>query len=188
MDFNSQPGTASIIQEQLLPNGQSGTGIIGEVHIPRHSTTPSVCRRIIQDWSQHQGLVVCYGDATGGAQGSARVQGSDWQLVQAELKPVFGRNLHFRVPQSNPRERVRVNAVNSRLKAADGTIRLMIDPMKCPNVVRDFEGVRLLEGGSGEIDKKADPHLSHLSDGIGYYIEKEFPIASRCGGMVRWEI
>jgi hypothetical protein len=83
---------------------------------------------------------------------------------------------------------VRVNAVNSRLKAADGTVRMMVDPQRAPNVIRDFEGVRLLEGGSGEINKKSDPHLSHLSDGIGYYVEKEFPIVSRAGGMVRWEI
>lgn len=47
---------------------------------------------------------------------------------------------------------------------------------------------RPVQGGSGEIDKAADPHLSHLSDGIGYYAEKEFPIVSRAGGMVRWEI
>jgi hypothetical protein len=56
---------------------------------------------------------------------------------------------------------------------------LMVDPVKAPHVVKDFEGVRLLEGGSGEIDKKADPHLSHLSDGVGYYCAKEFPIVSR---------
>jgi len=187
-DFNTTPGSASIVQEQLLPNGQSGTGIIGEVHIPRHSTTPAVCRKIAEQWGQHQGVVLCYGDATGGAQGSARVQGSDWQLVRNELTPVFGRNLSFRVPQANPRERVRVNAVNSRLKSADGTVRLMVDPQKAPMVVRDFEGVRLLEGGSGEIDKKADPLLSHWTDGIGYYVEREFPLVSRTGGMVRWTI
>jgi hypothetical protein len=127
----------------------------------------------------HKGVVYCHGDATGGAQGSARVQGSDWQLVRAELSPVFGRNLNFRFPQANPKERVRINAVNSRLRAADGTIRMMIDPVRCPNVVKDFEGVRLLEGGSGEIDKKIDPHLSHLSDSIGYYISKEFPLRTR---------
>jgi hypothetical protein len=187
-DFNASPGCSAVAQEQLLPNGQSGTAIVGEVHIPRHSTTPAVCRKLLEMFGDHKGIVLCYGDATGGAQGSARVQGSDWQLVRAELSPAFGRNLNFRVPQSNSRERVRVNAVNSRLKAADGTIRLMVDPQKAPSVVRDFEGVRLLEGGSGEIDKKADPHLSHLSDSIGYYIAKEFPLTDFMGGMVRWTI
>jgi hypothetical protein len=43
-------------------------------------------------------------------------------------------------------------------------------------VVRDFEGVQLLEGGSGEIDKKRNHELSHISDGVGYYVTKQFPI------------
>jgi hypothetical protein len=44
--------------------------------------------------------------------------------------------------------------------------------------VKDLEGVRLLKGGSGEIDKAADPDLTHISDGPGYYIAKEFPISN----------
>jgi hypothetical protein len=179
MDFNIQPGTAAICQELWLPSMCEGTAVIGEVVIPRHSTTPAVCRRIAQDWGSHRGPVHVYGAATGGSQGSSRVSGSDWQLVQAELRPVFGDRLSLRVPPSNPRERVRLNAVNSRLKSAAGDIRLMVDAVKAPHTVKDFEGVRLLEGGSGEIDKKADPHLSHLSDGVGYYCAKEFLIVSR---------
>jgi hypothetical protein len=41
-----------------------------------------------------------------------------------------------------------------------------------------------VKGGSGEIDKKANPELSHLSDGIGYYIWKEFPVRKVEDGMV----
>jgi hypothetical protein len=44
-------------------------------------------------------------------------------------------------------------------------------------VVRDLEGVRTLEGGSGEIDKKVDPRLTHISDALGYYVDYRFPIA-----------
>jgi hypothetical protein len=185
MDFNIRPGSSAICQEMYLPHqpGQQvqleGTGVIGEVSIPRHSTTQAVCRRIAQDWGSHRGPVYVYGDATGGAQGSSRLAGSDWDIVRAELRPVFGDRVSLRVPPANPRERVRLNAVNSRLKSAAGDIRLMVDPVKAPNVVKDFEGVRLLEGGSGEIDKKADPLLSHWTDGIGYYCAKEFPIIAR---------
>ena len=179
LDFNIQPGSASIIQEQRLPNGLDGTGVIGEVHIPRHSTTPAVCRKIVQEWGEHPSPVLVYGDATGGAQGSSRVAGSDWDLVKAELRPVFGNRLSIKVPHANPRERARVNAMNSRLMSAAGDIRLMVDPIKAPTVVKDFEGVRLLEGGSGEIDKKIDPKLSHWTDGIGYYCAAEWPVEQR---------
>lgn len=178
-DFNVEPGVAAVTQEQVLPNGVDGTGVIGEVHIPRNSNTPAVCRRLIADWGAHQGPIRCYGDATGGARGSAKVQGSDWDLIRAELRPVFGDRLSFPVRPSNPPERSRINAVNTRLMAGDGTIRLMVNPAKAPNVVRDLEGVRVLAGGSGEIDKKADKRLTHISDALGYYIEYEFPVVSR---------
>lgn len=176
LDFNVEPGCAVISQEQTLPNGELGTGVIGEVWIPRNSSTPAVCRKIAQDWGEHPGPVHVYADATGGARGSARVMGSDIDLVKNELRPVFGDRIHFRIPQANPPERVRVNAMNSRLKAADGTIRLMVDSAKAPHVVRDLEGVQLLEGGSGEIDKKANPELTHISDALGYMVSREFPI------------
>ena len=175
LDFNVEPGVAAILQEQKLPNGLDGTGVIGEVHIPRNSTTPAVCRKIAQLHGDHFGPVHVYGDATGGARGSARVMGSDWDLVRAELRPVFGDRLSIRVPAANPAERARVNAVNSRLMSAAGDIRLMVDPVKAPNVVRDLEGVRLLVGGSGELDKRADPKLSHISDALGYYVQRVFP-------------
>jgi hypothetical protein len=122
-DYNVEPGCSVISQEQTLPNGVLGTGVIGEVWIPRNSSTPAVCRRLIQDWGHHPGQVYVYSDATGGARGSARVLGSDIELVKNELRPTFGDRIHFRIPPANPPERVRVNAMNSRLKAADGTIR-----------------------------------------------------------------
>lgn len=178
-DFNVEPGVAVVCQEQKLPSGVTGTGVIGEVHIPRNSNTPAVCRKIAADWGEHAGHVRLYGDATGGARGSARVQGSDWDLVRAELRPVFGDRVDVRVPPANPSERSRVNAVNTRLRSGDGTIKLMVDPAKAPNVVRDLEGVRLLAGGSGEIDKRIDGRLTHLSDALGYYIVKEFPVLQK---------
>lgn len=192
-DFNVEPGVCAVTQEQVLPGQYErgpggamlldkpiiGTGTIGEVHIPRNSNTPAVCRKLIEDWKNHQGPVRCYGDATGGARGTAKVQGSDWDLIKAELRPVFGERLSFRVPAANPAERARVNAMNTRLLTGDGVIRLMVDPARAPNVVKDLEGVRTLAGGSGEIDKKATPALTHISDGLGYYVEAEFPVVKR---------
>jgi len=175
-DFNVAPGIAAICQEQHLPSGQYGTGVIGEVHIPQHSNTVRVCNRLIQDWGHHRGKILCYGDASGGAGGSAKVAGSDWDLVRKTLKEKFGDRLDFRVPSANPSERARINAVNTRLKSISGEVRLMVDPRFAPNVVIDFEGVRLVKGGSGEIDKKATPKLTHVTDAIGYYVFYEFPV------------
>jgi hypothetical protein len=178
-DFNVEPGVAAVTQEMKLPNGSDGTGVIGEVHIPRNSNTPAVCRRLVKDWGTHQGQVRCYGDATGGARGSAKIEGSDWELIAKELRPVFGQRLDVRIKSHNPKERARINSVNSRLRTASGIVKMMVDAHKAPNVVKDLEGVTLLEGGSGEIDKKIAPMLTHVSDAIGYYIEYEYPVAER---------
>lgn len=184
-DFNVEPGVAAICQEMYLPlqpDRQApleGLGVIGEVFIPRNSNTPAVCRRIMQDWGNHAGPVRLYGDATGGSRGSAKVSGSDWELIRATLNEAFGSRMDFRVPRANPQERVRVNALNALLMNADGDIRLMVDVNRCPNMMNDLDGVRLLKGGAGEIDKKADPKLSHLSDSLGYLVFREFPIVDR---------
>jgi len=202
LDFNVDPGVMVICQEMEFPatpneqapveikgrkmfanvkhTGRSGTGAIGEVHIPRNSNTPAVVRKFAADWKGHNGRIFVYGDATGGSRGTAQTEGSDWDLVKKELRKSFKEEqLHFRVPRSNPTERARINAVNTRLMSGDGDVRLMVDPVACPMLVKDFEGVRLLAGGSGELDKKIDPKLTHLTDSIGYYIVKEFPIISK---------
>jgi hypothetical protein len=175
LDFNVAPGVAAVCQEQRLPSGEDGTGVIGEVYIPRNSNTPAVCRRLVADWGRHEGRVIVYGDATGGARKTSAVGGNDWDLVRDELRPIFKDRLSFKVPRANPSERSRINAVNTRLLNHAGQVRTMVDPGKAPHVVKDFEGVRLLQGGSGELDKKADPELSHISDGLGYYVVYEFP-------------
>jgi hypothetical protein len=177
-DFNVNPGVCAVAQQMQLPNGLLGVGVIGEVYIPQNSNTPAVCRKLIADWEGHEGRIFCYGDATGGAKGTAKIKGSDWDLVKAELRPVFGGRVFYKVPRANPREKVRVNCVNSLLMNGAGEIRLMVDPAKAPHVVKDFEGVQWLKGGAGEIDKAANPLLTHLTDGIGYCIVIEYPIHS----------
>ena len=168
-DFNVSPAICVIAQED---NRKNCTNVIGEVYIPRNGNTVAVCHRIINDWGNHKGDVLCYGDATGGARGTSQVRGSDWDIVKEELRMVFKDRLKMRVPRSNPRERVRVNAMNARMKNASGDIRLLVDERKAPMTVLDLEGVILLEGGSGEIDKKADPSLTHLTDALGYYVQR----------------
>lgn len=185
-DFNVAPGVACVVQEQplplagiLSPGWLEGTGVIGEVWIPRNSNTPAVCKKLIKDWGDHRGLVYCYGDATGGASGTAQTQGSDWDLIRDAMRRHFGDRVIFRQFRANPPQRARINAVNSRLKNGLGEVRLMVDPSRAPHVYKDLEGVIVLEGGSGEIDKKGNPELTHISDALGYYVAREFKVLAR---------
>lgn len=186
LDFNVAPGVATVVQERVV-EGKPVTCVIGEVWIPDNSNTPAVCRRLLSDWKNHAGNVEVYGDATGGARGSAKVEGSDWDLAKRILRSGegdskgFGARVSFYVKSSNPAERARVNAVNTRSRNASGEIRLLVDPTHAPHVITDLEGVRMLEGGSGEIDKKHDPKLTHISDAFGYYVEYRFPVSQVAG-------
>jgi len=180
-DFNVSPGVAAVLQEQAnvwaRPDLDSlVTCSVDEIWIRQNSNTRTVCARLIERYRNHPGLVWCFGDATGGAGGSAKVEGCDWDIIRACLKPVFGDRLRFRVPAANPRERVRVNAMNSRLMAADGRIRFLVDPVSCPHTVLDFEGTTCTPDGSGDIDKKADPMATHLTDAAGYLCVEKYPL------------
>ena len=175
LDFNVSPGVAAIGQEQTLPNGELGTGWIDEVWIERDSNTLKVMDKFLARYASHRGIVQLHGDASGGAKGSAKVAGSDWELVLQKLKPVFGSRLKAQYPKGNPSERARLNATNSRLCSALGTVRMMVDPAACPHLVLDFEGTDLDDHGA--IDKPQGTMLTHLTDAVGGYVHKVFPVA-----------
>lgn len=165
-DFNVSPGVAAIIQEHGINTFEIGPNetisvVLDEVYIPEKSNTIRVCEKILEKFKKHKNLVICYGDSTGGAKGSAKVRGSDWELIRYKLFNAFGDRLYFKIPKQNPRERQRVNAVNSRLLSFNGNVRLLIDK-QCKYTIKDFEGVRVIEGSAGEIDKTRDPKLTHL--------------------------
>lgn len=181
-DFNVSPGVAGVFQEQYYkgdkPNVDRRVPIsakIGEVWIEQESDTKLVCRELIRDWKHHTGFVYIYGDATGGAKKTSQTEGTDWDIAKAQLRPVFGERLKFRVPDSNPLERVRLNAMNTRLQTADDQIRLMLDN-RLKYSIADYEGTVLKKDGSGELDKDDDPDRTHMTDGDGYYIAEKFPL------------
>lgn len=185
-DFNVSPGVAAIVQEcyVLLPGMHRSivapfTAVIGEVYIEQSSNTELVAQKLAREWKDHRGEVRLYGDATGAIKKTQSLSGSDWDIIDRTLEPVFGKRVVHCYGASNPTERARINAVNTRLRAGmpgEEIRRLIVDPVKAPHVVKDFEGVPLVKDGSGRIDKKADRKLSHITDGIGYYIAEEYPV------------
>lgn len=186
LDFNTAPGVAVFVQEVyvLLP-GMPGcvapfTAVIGEIHIENGSNTELVSQRIVQEWKGHRGEVRLYGDATGAIKKTQSLSGSDWDIVGRTLHPAFGNRVKHCYGASNPTERSRVNALNTRLRSGlpgQYIRRLYVDPVKAPKTVKDLEGVKLLKDGTGRIDKKADNgKLSHISDALGYYVAEEYPV------------
>jgi len=177
-DFNTAPGVATFSQEcqkgqvLTLPDF-TGTGCVGEVYINKGSNTELVCGKVIQLFRQHEGIFIIDGDATGGAHKTSSDR-SDWEIVIQMFKIAFPNRVHFKVPPSNPFERDRINAVNSRLKNIKGEVSLVIDPDKCPRLVEDFDNTSLND--KGELDKPAGHKYSHMTDALGYYISRVFPV------------
>ena len=176
-DFNVSPGVAAIAQEQ-----DGTTCVIDEIWIKNDSNSLKICNELIGRYGNHEGVIYCYGDATGGARGSAKVLGSDWDLIRMRLQGHFGNRVAFRVKSHNPAEKSRINAVNSRLESISGDVGMLIDP-KCKHLIRDFNEVE--PGSDGSINKTIAPMLTHISDAIGYYIELEYPINIGFGQQIR---
>ena len=186
LDFNVSPGVAVIGQEhaydegtplwRLLgpgrPLGRVVTCWIGQVWIERDSSTPAICRVLARDWGSHKGQVLVDGDATGGLAHTSQVEGPDWQLVRNYLRPTFGDRLRVVHARSNPRQGVRVASMNARLRSADGLIHMLIDSARCQRLLRDLDETQIKPGSAGEIWKPKGTMLTHMSDAIGYYIQR----------------
>ena len=184
-DFNVDPGVAEVAQEiryhvdrplHRPEVDRYPTAWLGEVWIPQNGYVPNVCRRLLEDWGSHAGEVHLYGDPSGGARQATQTEGTAWQMIRSYLRPVFGDRLRVMVPRKDPGQRARVDAMNTRLRTADGQLHTLIDPTGCPHLVEDLESVVLVKGGTGELDK-SDLSLTHPSDAACYYHAEKHPLS-----------
>ena len=139
----------------------------------------SGARRLVQDigWD---GPIRIYGDPAGTA---AKTTGpSDHQVV----REVFaGLSVTWCIPGRAPHVRDRVSAVNGRCETMDGLRHCVIDPA-CPRLIADLEQVIFAD--NGDLDKKRNELLTHISDAFGYWVVKDFPpVTVAKGGAARVE-
>jgi hypothetical protein len=181
LDFNIDPGCSVIGQKE-----ENRVFILQEL-VLRDSHTLLACEEFLartSPWISHYPLPVhIYGDACDGRHTSA--SRTDWQIV----RDFFGRyrdryQATFHKPSSNPPVKDRVNCVNAMLQNHAGERRLYLDP-SCKELIQDLERVRWKADPNGnvlaEIDKKADPKRSHVSDAVGYMIHQEFGMREKAG-------
>ena len=165
LDFNVDPMSSVVAQI----GEDDAVEVLDEIVLSR-ATTVQACEEFAARYQRHAGGVVVYADATG-----ARMQttGKSDLLILKDffLGGEYGK-VEFLIPTSNPAVRERVQLMNSRLAAADGTCRLRVHP-KCKELIKDFEQVQYKEN-STSIDKEGDPRRSHLSDALGYLVWQEF--------------
>jgi hypothetical protein len=164
-DFNINPSTAVIWQY----HGQD-VSVWREVFITHAGgeatlAAATAAQRLLIDAGYH-GPVRLYGDPSGK---SGKTTGPSDHAV---IKSVFPAAT-WCVSLSAPHVRDRVAAVNARLQTTDGQSHMRIDPFN-RRLISDLEQVIYLD--NGELDKKTNPMLTHISDALGYGIHREFPL------------
>jgi hypothetical protein len=178
-DFNVDPATAGIGQRQ-----GDHAAVYREVRLTHRGgeatrATALRVRDLLREVGHH-GQVRVYGDATGK---SAKTTGPADHAVIRDVFPT-ARLVYLRGEPARERPRVgRQCASANRWRCHH---RLVVDP-SCTGLIADLEQV--IYAANGELDKKSNPMLTHHSDGLGYWIAKDFPIVSivRAGAMsVDW--
>ncbi len=165
-DFNVNPVTAVIGQAF-----KDECRVWREIFIPHAGgeATRAAVAKVLQLLNSRRGAIRLYGDASGTA---AKTTGpSDHAVVMAGFPGGV-----WNVPKANPHVRDRIAAVNGRCLTSDGRSHMRIDP-SCTHLISDLEQVIFAE--NGELDKKSNPMLTHISDALGYWVHQDWPPVSR---------
>jgi len=92
-----------------------------------------------------------------------------WKIVEAEFK---GWNVELR-HKSNPRIIDRVNATNSRMRSADGTVRFGYS-RKCVQLARDYDTVDLaMMSATDQGDR------THACSAVDYFMNLTYPVLTQ---------
>lgn len=159
-DFNIDPMSSVILQPQ-----EDGTIHAIDEIVLRGSNTEEVCDELEKRYWRYTKQVYLFPDPAGQYRQHARGE-SDLDIFRERG---FAKQ---RFHRKHPPVADRVNAVNRMLKAADGKVRLLVDP-KCKHLISSLEQT-IYKRGSREIDKDAD--IEHSADAIGYCIHYQFPV------------
>lgn len=159
-DFNIDPMSSVILQPQ--PNGD--VWAVDEI-VLYSSNTEETCDKLDEKFWRYQENIIIYPDPAGGHRQHARGE-SDVDIFKDRG---FER---IKYHKKHPPIADRVNAVNRMLMTGDGRIRLRIDA-SCKTLISSLEQTIYKPGGR-DIDKSGG--MEHITDGLGYAIQKEFPL------------
>ncbi len=118
--------------------------------------------------------IECYPDPAGKAR-STTSRRSDHQILRDH-------SFLIRAKKSHPSHIDRLNALNRKLKDAEGNIGMTVDP-SCIYLIKDLEQCQ--RDKRGGLDK-SDMNLTHALDACSYGVSHKFPIRKMIGTSVSW--
>lgn len=156
-DFNINPVTAVI----AVRTGD-GLHVIDEVSIMT-SNTDELADEICQRYPRNR--KIAFPDPAGAQRKTSAGGRTDHTILQ-------NRGFEIKYRHQHPAVRDRINAVNSLLRATDGTVKLTIDP-GCRHLI-DCLSKQIYKQGTSIPDK--DSGYDHMNDALGYMVEYLFPV------------
>ena len=170
MDFNVEPCIWEVFQ---IVRGL--VCFIDEIRLAPASIEEMI-REFRNRYPAHQGELWLYGDATGNGR-TPQTGKSCYDLVRLFLRGYSAPQV-WKVPIVNPPVIDRVNAFNLKMRGSEGEVGILIDPDKCPELVRDLKEVVINNGQIVKVKNREDPYFyrTHASDAASYPIWREWPV------------
>lgn len=173
MDFNLRPGMHATVGQHIT--AQDLITAVDEFH--EHGMTLIELLDAFIEWYTDRGgscrfpEVRIFGDASGHS-GDMSTSNSCYDMVKLKLGRA-GIPYRVRVPRKAPGIRDSLDDVNAALRGEDDGPRYLIHP-RCERLIRDYSEVGTDEKGKPD---KANPDLTHASDGERYRITRIRPIS-----------
>ena len=157
IDFNVDPMSVcvSVIENNVIY-------FVDEI-VMNGSNTDEVCDELKRRYPNSR--IVMYPDPAGRQRKTSAGGRTDISILQNAGFRVNVRNSHTPI-------RDRVNALNSKLKNAQGISTLFVDP-KCKNVINSLERL-VYKPGTSIIEK--DGKHDHMADAVGYLVDFLYPL------------
>lgn len=204
LDFNINPAASVLAQTITRVTGErigvsdiSGgnnadvqLNVLDELFL-ENRTTYEVCDEFLarieqlrEAHNQERIMVYVYGDPAGVSRHSNATK-TDWQIIKDFFKQHEKQMMaSFRVRTAHPRVKDRVNTVNWACNSASNVRRLLVHK-RCKNLITDLEQVAWKANQAGvmlpELDQDKDPMRTHITDALGYLIEREWPMRPTAG-------
>ncbi len=191
-DFNISPMSWLLCQRIGDGSDSDLVHVLDEI-VVSETSTPAQCRQVdvvinkLLPTYMSQVRLRIYGDASGANRNTSGAPSDMWIMKKHfGNQPIYRASFHF--DKTNPLQRDRVSAVNRLLGNIDEIAyrkRLLIDP-RCRELTDDLRQVAWASDShrnpTGGLSK-VDPKRGHISDALGYYVNKDHGFRSAKGWL-----
>ena len=148
-----------------------------------NTTTSKACDEFYLRYSAHKGKIIINGDASGDNR-SCTSEFTNYVIIKKKLEKFGYENVEVQIKAFNPLIKNRVMAFNSRVRSADGEVKLFVDK-KCDKLLYNIHNLRYKEGSS-RIDlpsyhqikqAKELKFMMHPFDAASYLVEFYWPLS-----------